>query len=133
MFCRGCFLFCMENIKPKFDLLVDHIKEYVNNRIEITRLIAIEKGTAGMSNAISWLVLAFLFLFFIVFISFTLAIVLSMLIGNGYSGFLIVSLLYLTAGLILFWKKEKWIIEPISNLFIKNIFKDYNNSNDRQN
>lgn len=133
MFCRGCFLFCMENIKPKFDLLVDHIKEYVNNRIEITRLIAIEKGAAGMSNAVSWLVLAFLFLFFIVFISFTLAIVLSMLIGNGYSGFLIVSLLYLTVGLILFWKKEKWIIEPISNLFIKNIFKDYNNSNDRQN
>ncbi|MDQ3193291.1 MAG: phage holin family protein [Bacteroidota bacterium] len=120
----------MENIKPKFDTLIDHIKEYIKNQIEIARLTAIEKGALGISSIISCFLLGFLFLFFIIFISITLAFVLSEIIGINYMGFLIVSVIYLTAALLLLWRREKWMIEPISNVFIKSVLKDNNKPND---
>lgn len=121
----------MENIKPKFESLVDHLKEYVHNKIELAKLMAIEKSATGISNAATYFLLAFLMLFFIIFISVTLAIGLSAWIGSSVIGFLIVALLYLFTALLLFWKREKWVIEPISNVFIKSVLKDYNPENDQ--
>jgi hypothetical protein len=116
----------MENIKEKYDALVDHVKEYVSNRIELAKLMAIEKSALGISNAATYFILAFLMLFFIIFISVTLAIGLSAWLGSGVLGFLIVALIYFFTALILFIKREKWVIEPISNIVIKSALKDYN-------
>jgi hypothetical protein len=122
----------MEDIKDKYGSLVSHIQDYVNNQIELTKLMAIEKGATGISNAVAYIVLAFLGLFFIIFFSISLAIGLSLLTGSNLIGFSIVTFIYLITALLLFFNKEKWMIEPISNVFIKNALKDYNNQNKQQ-
>lgn len=119
----------MENIKEKYENLVDHIKDYIHNRIELAKLMAIEKGALGVSSVATYFILAFLLLFFIIFFSISLALGLSLLIGSSFIGFSIVTLLYLITALLLFYNKEKWIIEPISNVVIKNALKDYNAQN----
>ncbi|HET6244737.1 MAG: phage holin family protein [Bacteroidetes bacterium] len=124
------FIEAMEDIKPKLDTLVDHIRAYINNRIEIARLMAIEKGALVISNVVSTFVLGLLFLFFIIFISITIAFVLSLLIGINYIGFLIVSVIYLLAALLLLWRRDKWMIEPISNVFIRSVMQDNNKKHD---
>jgi hypothetical protein len=122
----------MEDIKDKYSSLVDHVQDYINNQIELAKLMAIEKVAIGISNAVTFTVLAFLGLFFIIFFSITLAIGLSMLLGSYLMGFLIVTLLYLILALLLLFNKQKWMIEPISNKIIKNALEDYNNQNKQQ-
>ncbi len=122
----------MENIKNKIGSLVDRIEDYFNNHIEFTKLIAIEKGATGVSNAATFFILGFLGVIFIIFFSISLAIGLSMLLGSNLLGFLIVTFLYFIVILLLFYNREKWIIEPLSNVFIKNALKDYNDQNKQQ-
>jgi hypothetical protein len=122
----------MENIKEKYSSLVDHVQDYINNQIELAKLMAIEKVAVGISNAVTLTVIAFLGLFFIIFFSITLAIGLSLLVGSSLLGFLIVTLLYLFLALLLLFNKQKWMIEPISNKIIKNALEDYNNQNKQQ-
>ncbi|MBA3900443.1 MAG: phage holin family protein [Bacteroidetes bacterium] len=119
----------MEDIKEKYGSLLEHIQDYINNRVELVKLMAIEKGAFGISNAAAFFILAFLGLFFIIFLSITLAIGLSLLIGSSLIGFLIVTFIYLITAILLFYNKQKWMIEPISNTFIKNALQDYNNQN----
>jgi hypothetical protein len=121
-----CLYLPMENIKDKYENLVDHIKDYVNNRIELAKLMAIEKGALGVSNAATYIMLAFLGIFFVIFFSITLAVGLGLLLGNMFLGFLIVTLIYLITAVLLFYNKQKWVIEPISNVVIKNALRDYN-------
>jgi hypothetical protein len=114
----------MEPIKPKVDNLSDDIKDYINNRIETVKLMAIEKGVSGASSVIYIVVVALLSFFFLIFISLTFAYALSGLIGQAYSGFLIVAGIYLLAVVVLFIKGREWFKDPVSNIFVRNIFKD---------
>jgi hypothetical protein len=122
----------MENIKEKYDNLVDHIKDYVNNRIELAKLMAIEKGATGVSNAAAYFIVGFLGLIVFIFFSITLALGIAELLGSGFAGFLAVTLLYLITALLLFFNRQKWVIEPISNVFIRSALKDYNDQNKQQ-
>ena len=110
-------------IKPSNNQhILDHIQAYVQNHIELAKLISLKKALGGISGVFAAIILVFFFLFFVIFASITIALVCSYLIGTAYSGFLIVTLLYLIVGVFLLWKNDKLIRQPISNLFIKQIF-----------
>lgn len=84
----------------KIEILSDEIKLYAATSFELLKLEAAERAAVIGSSIISGMLLAFLGLLFIFFISLGAGFYLSELLGNAYLGFLIVGGVYLI--LILF-------------------------------
>src|SRR5687768_4538289 len=108
----------MSDTFEKLEGLTDHVKEYINTRVELTKLRLAEKTSLVISNLIAVTIVVLLFLFFIVFGSFAGAWALSDLIGKPYSGFLIVAGFYLLLGIIVWLARGKLIRFPVMNAII---------------
>ena len=114
----------MEKTFAKVEELADTVKEYVNNRIESAKLKAAEKSSAVIAALIAGLIVAVVFMFFIVFAGIALSLVLNEWIGKSWAGFLIVAGLYLLIGIIIWKGRGKMIRLPIMNALIKQLFGD---------
>jgi hypothetical protein len=106
--------------------LFSSIKEYANIRKELAILTIAEKTSTAAAGAAAGSILAILGLFVFFFGSLTLGFYLSEVIGNSYSGFLIITAFYLVAALVVYFTRENLIKKPIENGMIKKIFKDRN-------
>jgi hypothetical protein len=106
--------------------LIGNIKEYANIRKELAMLTVAEKSSTAAAGAAAGSILAILALFIFFFGSLTLGFYLSEVIGNTYSGFLIITGFYLLVALIIYFTQENLIKKPIENGIIKNFFKDRN-------
>jgi len=110
----------IEEEKSKVDLLQEHLKDYLSTRIELAKLTLIDKSSKAVSLVAAYLVLKTILGFFLLFASIGLAFFISEKMGdNYYAGFFSVALIYLLAGLILYFMKDKWLRNPILNLMIK--------------
>ena len=116
----------MSEAFKKVEALVENAKEYVNTRIEILKLTIAERSSAVLATIIAGAIAAFIFALFLVFISITVAILLSIWIDKPYSGFLIVAGFYLIAGVFILKFRERIIRIPIMNSIIRQLFKDEN-------
>ncbi len=115
----------MENIEPSgFKEFFEKIKDYIQTRVELTKLTIIESIVLGVGSLVAGGVLLILGLIFLLFISLALGFYLSAVIGNTYAGFFIVSGFYLLLMIIVYLMKENYIVNPLVNTFIKKIFKD---------
>jgi Zn-dependent protease with chaperone function len=114
----------MEKAFAKVEELADTVKDYVNTRIESAKLSIAEKSSAVIANMIAALIVAGVFMFFIVFSSIALAFGLGEWIGKAWAGFLIVALLYLVFGIIVWFARNKLIRLPLMNTFIKQLFSE---------
>src|SRR5437660_11365316 len=117
----------MENIKSKVDQLVDHVEEYFETRKELITMTAIEKSSRMISTLFAALIIVAIFFLVFVFAGIALAYAISQYIGQPFSGFLIVALLYLIVGLILYAKQDRLLKSPIANAVIKTFFSDHDN------
>jgi len=106
--------------------LISNIKEYANIRKELAMLTVAEKSSTAAAGVAAGSILAILALFVFFFGSLTLGFYLSEVIGNTYSGFLIITGFYLVVALIIYFTQENLIKKPIENGMIKKIFKDRN-------
>jgi hypothetical protein len=106
--------------------LIGNIKEYANIRKELAMLTVAEKSSTAAAGAAAGSILAILALFIFFFGSLTLGFYLSEVIGNTYSGFLIITGFYLLVALIIYFTQENLIKKPIENGIIKKFFKDRN-------
>lgn len=113
----------MEKTFARVEELADTIKEYVNTRIESVKLSAAEKSSAVVANVLAGIIVAIVFLFFIVFASVALAFGLGEWIGKTWAGFLIVAGLYLLIGIIVWAARGKLIRLPLMNAMIQQLFK----------
>jgi len=114
----------MEKTFAKVEELADHIKEYVNIRIDSVKLSAAEKSSKLAATIFAAAIAAFVFLLFILFAGIALAFVFSRLTGEYYWGFLIMAGIYLVLGLIIWSMKEKFLRIPIMNAMLQQLFKD---------
>lgn len=112
----------MEKAFAKVEELADTIKEYVNTRIEAVKLNAAEKSSAVIANVVAGLIVAAVFMLFVLFSSIALAIGLGHWIGKPWAGFLIVAGLYLLIGIIVWTARVKIIQLPVMNALIKQLF-----------
>lgn len=104
--------------------LIEKVTEYVNVRKELTLLKTVDKGSQIFANILSdILVLIFTILAFL-FGSFALSFYLSEILGNSYSGFLIVAGFYLLVAIILNSIKDKYLEKKIMNIIIAKFFRD---------
>ncbi|MDP4267257.1 MAG: hypothetical protein Q8880_07470 [Bacteroidota bacterium] len=114
----------MKEDKPVFTNLIEHIKDYINTRIDIIQLNSSGKLANILSGLITNLILVFIVLFFILFASICLGIYISQCYNNLLYGFIVVTMLYAGLGLIFIVIKEKYIKRPLVNNFIKQFFKE---------
>lgn len=110
--------------KTHVENLVTRTREYINTKIDILKLTAVDKGSGAISSAAVYLGLAVISLFFLMMISIGAALAISEAIGNSYSGFLIVAGVYLLLGILLYVMRDKWVKTPIVNAIVKSFFKE---------
>jgi uncharacterized membrane protein YqjE len=105
----------------KVDSLISNLTGYIEARLELLKVEAKEELSKGLSAVLVFLLLAFVFALFIVFISVGIALKIGEDIGN-LAGFGIVAGFYLLTGAGLFIYREKLgkkIEMKISDLFKK--------------
>jgi hypothetical protein len=103
--------------------MFEKIKEYINTNIELQKLSAVEK-MALIIGAFSASVIVLIFcLLAMAFLSIGLCLYISALLGDTYSGFLIVGAVYVILAVITYQVKDKLIVKPIVDGFIRMIFK----------
>lgn len=112
----------MEKVFAKMEELTDSVKEYVNTRVESVKLSVAEKSSALVANLVAGMLVAAVFLFFLIFAGIALALVLGEWTGKMWAGFLIVAGIYLLFGIIVWIAREKIIRLPVMNALIKQFF-----------
>lgn len=113
----------MEENKEKGleDIFLD-AKEYIDTRIEYTRLSAVEKGSKIFADLITSAAVIICFVLAFLFASFTLALYLSTVFGSYAAGFGCVAGIYLFLSIIVYLTKDKYIEKHLINMFIKKYF-----------
>lgn len=120
----------MENTFAKAEDLAEHVKEYINNRMDAVKLNTAEKSSKLAATVIASVVVAMFFISFLFFASIALAFVFSKLTGGLWWGFLIVGGIYLLLGAIVWALKERILQLPIMNALLQQLFTDDNDDDD---
>lgn len=103
--------------------LVDRAKDYVETRVDLLKLQAVNKSADVVSSVASGLVTAIIMIFFFMILNIGLGLLLGELLGKAYYGFFVLAAIYLITGLLFKSFGNKWIKEPVSTMIIKKIFK----------
>lgn len=102
------------------------IKEYIRIRKDLAVLTSVEKGSQLFAGLFTDGLVLLLGLVAFLFGSLALGFYLSEILGDTYSGFLIVTGFYLLAALVLYLIKDKYLEKRIINTIISKFFKDRN-------
>jgi len=102
---------------------VDKTKDYIDTRIELTRLKTVDRAADVLSGIMVMIILIFFFSLLIIFLSIALALYLGRLTGEYFYGFLIVGGIYALAILIIYLLRDKLIKDPVSNGLIHKMLK----------
>lgn len=103
--------------------LLDRSKDYVETRLELFKLKAIDKSADVVSSSASALVMIISLLFFFMFLNIGLGLLIGELLGKSYYGFFILAAIYLITGLLFKSMGDKWVKVPVSSMLIKKLFK----------
>ncbi len=103
--------------------LIEKSQDYLETKIEITKLKTVEKSSDILSSIVVLILLVFLALLCFLFISIALALYLGSLIGSQHTGFFIMGGFYGIVFLIIYLLRDKWIKIPVANLLIKKMLK----------
>jgi hypothetical protein len=114
----------MEKVFAKAEEFTDHIKDYINTRIDLIKLQVAEKTSKIIAGFIAGIAVAIVFLMFFLFVNISIAYLLGEWIGKIWAGFLIVSGLYLFLGIFIWTTRNKLIRIPIMNKMIETLFKN---------
>lgn len=114
----------MEDTFAKAEELAQHVKEYINNRMDAVKLSTAEKSSKLAATVIASVVVAMFFVTFLFFASTALAFVFSRLTGELYWGFLIVAGIYLLLGAVVWVLRERILQLPIMNALLRQLFTD---------
>ena len=102
--------------------LVALLKEYIATKVELTRLTIIERLTVVTANLITDSFVLIMSLLTFLFASFTLALYLGEEFDSYALGFGIVTLLYLTLAIVMYFTKDKLVEKYLHDFMVKRIF-----------
>lgn len=114
----------------KFENLIDHTRDYLNTRVDETKLTVAERSSGVIARIIAVSVVSLVFGISLIFVSVALAWWLGHSWGAVWLGFLAVAGFYLIAGLIVWSGRERMIRIPIMNSIIHQLFKTDENEDD---
>jgi len=114
-----------ENKDPNSDFFND-LKEaalrHFNNKLELTKLTAVEKGSRIAGLLASLVVIGIVLFLFMAYASLMLGFYLSEKLGSYFYGFGAVTGVLLLVLIVVFLFRTKWVEVPVSNQIIKIIF-----------
>lgn len=113
----------MENTFEKADELSQHLRDYVQTRLDLLKLEVAEKSSAVIGKLIALMIVMVFFVLCWTFLNVALAFFLSDLTGSGLYGFLIVSGFNLLIGWIIWIGRDRLIRVPIMNAIIAQLYK----------
>jgi hypothetical protein len=120
----------LEETTASWSKLVEHVKQYIHNRLEYVQLSIAEKISFIISNYIALLLCVLLTLVSLTLFGMALAFLFAELTGKYYWGFLIVTIIYLL-GVVSLWKmRKKWIQMPVLNYLLVEILNKKENEKD---
>ncbi|MAY83053.1 MAG: hypothetical protein CMP59_02885 [Flavobacteriales bacterium] len=102
-----------------FKSLSEEAKEYIENRVELVRLEAMDHSSFLFANITAYIILAGTLLLFLISFCFFAGSWLGELLGSLWAGFAIVAGFYLILFLLLIWKFTTWVSNPIQNFLIQ--------------
>lgn len=109
----------------KFEEVTESVKKYINTRYELMVLKTTEKAANVGADAISAILISRLATLSILILSFALALYISWLMDDTYSGFLIVGGGYFLITLLLIGFRKSLLTKPFRNIIIKAMFKQH--------
>lgn len=118
--------------KDKMQTILDHSKKYLNVRFKILLLTVGESMARTLASVISGGTIVFFIGLSFLFGSFALAHAVAQWTHNVALGFVSVSAFYLLLAIIAYLIKGRYIEKPLTNIFIKEFFKHYNEDKDEQ-
>jgi O-antigen/teichoic acid export membrane protein len=105
------------------ETLIKKSGEYLDTKLELTKLKAINTSSDVLSNMVYLIVKILIIFLFVGFVSVALAILIGKTLGDYYYGFLIVGGFYLIVLLIIYVQRKKWIKGPVANSLINKMLK----------
>ncbi len=111
-----------ENKEKDIEAIFLDAKEYIDTRIEYTRLSAVEKGAKIFADLITNGAVIICFILAFLFGTFTLALFLSDILGSFTRGFGCVAGIYLIMAIVFYLIKDKFMEPGLVNLFIRKYF-----------
>jgi hypothetical protein len=103
--------------------LIDKSKDYLDTKIELTKLKTIDKSADVLSTVVVMVSMLFISVLLILFISLGLALLLGRMLGAYHYGFFVIAAFYAIILLVIYVKREKWIKTPIANELINKMLK----------
>lgn len=101
------------------ETLFGQTKDYVDTRLELYKLKAIDKSSSIISSAISGVALFIVFFMFFIVLNIGIALLIGELVGKAYAGFLIWAGFYAIVGLVLFFGRNKIVKTPVTGMIIR--------------
>ena len=103
--------------------LIDQSKDYLETKIELTKLKTIDKSADILSTVVVTVSMLFISFLLILFVSLAAALFLGKILGAYHYGFFIMGGFYAIILLLIYVKREKWIKTPIANELISKMLK----------
>jgi len=114
----------MENkVSDNIESLFERAGEYLETRIDLYQLKAVDKSSDVISSLVSKLIVLMVFALFIIIVNIGIALLLGELLGKSYYGFFVLAGLYLITGLIFNANRRKWFKEPFADKLIRKFLK----------
>ncbi|HXB28770.1 MAG TPA: hypothetical protein VNW49_03075 [Puia sp.] len=111
------------NSQDSIKTLIDKSKDYLETKIELTKLKTIDKSADILSAVVVIVSMIFIGSLVIILISIGLSLYLGRLLGAYHYGFFVMGGFYALVLLLIFIQREKWIKTPISNGLINKMLK----------
>jgi hypothetical protein len=115
----------MINDSNNLEELTDHLKDYIQTNIDIVRLDASGRLAKLSSTVISSVIIGFIVNLFIICISIGAGFYFGSLLGNTFTGFFIVAGIYFLLILILYFSRNKLLINPIRNAIVGTLLEEH--------
>jgi len=112
----------MEHLKASTQQLKDHVGEYVNTYIQITKAKATQTASTAASGAAIGIAALVFGIFFLFFLFCGLALWLGALMDNRQAGFFIVAGFFLLLIVLIFALRKKVIVPLIQNAIISKVY-----------
>lgn len=108
----------------KMEELGDSLKQYMLLNYEIIKLEATKKTSEVGASLFGFFVLGITIFLFVVSLSIGIGFYLSYLLGDSFSGFMIVAGFYLLVSVILYFRRKKLVEKSFRNFIIKELLED---------
>ena len=114
----------MENqLKDNIESLFERAGEYVETRVDLYKLKAVDKSSDVLSSVISKMIVLLVFVMFIFIVNIGVALLLGELLGRSWYGFFVLAGFYFITGIIFYYMRKKWFKSPIADRMIQKLLK----------